>query len=134
MPDRRRLKPEEELGKTAFLAHAGRGFAAFHVYVSKPLRRRTIGRPGVIRKAAIAASYASRELLVASVGAGAEKVVAQLADPLMAVSHRMRQLAMALRSGSLDAGAIIVIRNEVNVISRKALQLGQPIQEVAPKL
>jgi hypothetical protein len=92
------VKPEDQLGKTSFLKSAGRGFAAFHRYVSIPLRKHVFEQTGTagseaIAKGAVAASFAARELRAAAAAAGTEAAVAQLAGPLDSVSHGMESPA-----------------------------------------
>jgi hypothetical protein len=109
------VKPEEELGKTSFLQRTGRGFAAFHMYISNRLRKHIFSRLGVARSAAIvkgvtAATFAAHELHAASVVAKAEQAVAHLARPLQEVSERMNAIAIDLEAGKVNVVAIVDAR------------------------
>jgi hypothetical protein len=131
-------KPEEQLGGTPFLDAAGSGFAAFHVYISKPLRRGTLkpGARAAIATAAKAAAYAKSEIAAAAqaAGQGQSGPLQSLVEPLDALEQRMGTIEAALDTGRLDTAVIVAARAEVNAISRGALAAGQPIQEVPPKL
>jgi len=130
-------KPEEELGKTPFLAATGSGFGAFHAYISKPLRRGSL-KQGASKQelatAATAASYATREIAAAGRAAAEAASLHPLVGPLEALARRMRVIATSLDRGQVDSAAIVAARGEVDEVSRAALALGQPIQEVTPKL
>jgi hypothetical protein len=130
-------KPEEQLGGTPFLDAAGSGFAAFHAYISKPLRRGTLklgGAPAAIATAAKAATYAKSEIAAAAQAAGQSASLQSLVGSLDALEQRLGTIQASLDAGRLDTAAIAAARAEVNAISRAALAAGQPIQEVAPKL
>jgi hypothetical protein len=136
-PSGNKPKPEEQLGGTPFLDAVGSGFAAFHAYISKPLRRGTLkpgGAPSVTATAAKAATYAKSEIAAAAQAAGQSASLQSLVAPLDALEQRMGTIEAALDAGRLDTAAIVAARAEVNAISRAALAAGQPIQEVAPKL
>jgi nitric oxide reductase activation protein len=133
------IKPEDKLGKTSFLQCTGRGFAAFHVYISNPLRRHVFSQSGVllskaIARGIIAANFAAHELHTASVAAKTEETVAQLSEALQVVSDQMLAIAISLKAGKIDLATVADTRSKVNEISLKALRAGQPIQEVTPKL
>jgi hypothetical protein len=135
-PGKERPKPEEQLGGTPFLDAAGSGFAAFHAYISKPLRRGTL-KPGAavaIATAAKAAAYAKSEIGAAAQAAGQSGSLQSLVGPLDALEQRVGTIEAALHTGRLDTAAIFAARAEVDAISRAALAAGQPIQEVVPKL
>jgi hypothetical protein len=131
-------KPEEQLGKTPFLAATGQAFAAFHEYVAKPFRKHVFSAAGgsrpAISKAATAATYASRELTAATAAAEASKDLSEVVAPLKTLQQNLAVIATGLKAGRVDAAAIDKARSQVDSISLKALEAGQPIQEVLPQL
>ncbi len=130
-------KPEERLGRSAFLAAAGRGLGAFHNYISKPLRRGALTRSGAAlpRSAAVAAAaFAVRQLSVAARAAGREAAVRSLATPLRRLVARIREIGSALAAGQTPGVAIGRARIEVDEVSRQALAAGEPIQEIVPSI
>jgi hypothetical protein len=129
-------KPEEQLGGTPFLDATGSGFAAFHQYISKPLRRGTLkpGARAAMATAAQAAAYAKSEIAAAAQAAGQSGSLQRLVGPLEALEQRMSAIEVAFDAGRLETAAVVAARGEVNAISETALAAGQPIQEVVPKL
>jgi hypothetical protein len=130
-----KTKPEEKVGGTPFLAAAGRGFGAFHAYVSKPLRERQLsgGKASkTVRIAAAAAAYAAREAAAAGAAASREAAIRQLAVPLARAAANLQGIGEALAKGGLPEAQVVQARVEVNAISVEALNAGQPIQEITP--
>lgn len=137
-PAAHKPKPEEQLGKTPFLAATGQAFAAFQEDVAKPFRQHLLINSAsgqvTMAKAALAATYSARELESAVTGAAASSSLSPLVGPLTALRHDLASIGASLRAGHLDAKTINAARKAVISISLKALEAGQPIQEVAPKL
>jgi hypothetical protein len=130
-------KPEEKVGRTPFLAATGRGFGAFHNYISKPLRKNELvggtGSPA-IKTAATAAVYAAKEVAGAAQAVSHEAALHELAAPLARLATNLGRIGASLSAGQAPEAAIVAARTEVNNISRAALAAGQPIQEIVPKL
>jgi hypothetical protein len=123
-------KPEDQLGKTPFLAAVGSAFGAFHEYISRPLRKHKVS----VAQAATAAEYASRQLSAATTAAQASPSLQALSAPLAALQHQLGMVSSSLKAGHVDDAAITKAREEIYAISVKALEAGTPIQEVAPRL
>lgn len=87
-----RVKPEEEVGGTPFLAASGKGFGAFHAYVSKPLRRgRLVGGadPPAMLLAESGARYAAGEVAAAARAVGHEAALRSLEGPLSRLASNL---------------------------------------------
>jgi hypothetical protein len=130
-------KPEEKVGGTPFLAATGRGFGAFHNYISKPLRKNELvggaGSPA-IKIAATAALYAAKEVAGAAQAVSHEAALHGLEAPLAQLATNLGRIGASLSAGQAPEAAIVAARTEVNSISRAALAAGQPIQEIVPTL
>jgi hypothetical protein len=128
-------KPEDRVGGTPYLAATGRGFGAFHAYVSKPQRRRDLARGSkAVRQAAVAAEYAAREVAAAGRVALNDPATRPLSQPLVGLAGNLRVLGGELKAGRVDAKDIEQASSEILAISRASLAVGEPIQEVTPAL
>jgi hypothetical protein len=130
-------KPEEELGKTPFRRAAGLGFAAFHTYISKPLRRGELHQGGshaVIAKAATAAAYAASQITTASSAATAIKLPQAVIAKLEAVQKRLKLIEASLKAGQVPAEEIVAARPEVSSVELASYAAGESIEEVTPAL
>lgn len=130
-------KPEEKVGGTPFLAATGRGFGAFHNYISKPLRKNDLtggaGSPAM-KIAATAARYAAKEVTGAARAVSHEAGLHALEAPLAQLATNLGRIGASLSAGQTPEAAIVAARTEVNNISRAALAAGQPVQEIVPTL